>query len=170
MSRGPKIVAESDRLLGLLRAVREIGPPDAFVGAGAVRDLVWDHLTGGASSRPDADVDVVYFDPDEQEDRSEDYARALAEARPDVAWDVVNQAFVHAWHRQAGREVAPLASLESGLATWPETATAVAVQLSASGNLRILAPFGLDASDPAFWQKGLGVISGMIDELEAMEG
>ena len=33
----------------------------------------------------------------------------------------------------------------------------------------LLAPFGLDASDPAFWQKGLGIISGMIDELEAME-
>ncbi|MEM7268475.1 MAG: M3 family oligoendopeptidase [Pseudomonadota bacterium] len=33
----------------------------------------------------------------------------------------------------------------------------------------LLAPFGLDASDPSFWDKGLGVISGMIDELEAME-
>ena len=33
----------------------------------------------------------------------------------------------------------------------------------------LLAPFGLDASDPAFWQKGLSVIEGMIDELEAME-
>ncbi len=32
----------------------------------------------------------------------------------------------------------------------------------------LLAPFGLDASDPAFWQKGLAVIEGMIDELEAM--
>ena len=30
----------------------------------------------------------------------------------------------------------------------------------------LLAPFGLDASDPAFWDKGLGVISGFIDELE----
>ncbi|MEM7546394.1 MAG: M3 family oligoendopeptidase [Pseudomonadota bacterium] len=34
----------------------------------------------------------------------------------------------------------------------------------------LLKPFGLDASDPAFWGKGLSVISGMIDELEAMEG
>jgi oligoendopeptidase F len=33
----------------------------------------------------------------------------------------------------------------------------------------LLAPFGLDASDPAFWDKGLSMISGMIDELEAME-
>ena len=33
----------------------------------------------------------------------------------------------------------------------------------------LLAPFGLDASDPGFWQKGLGVIDGLIGDLEAME-
>jgi oligoendopeptidase F len=33
----------------------------------------------------------------------------------------------------------------------------------------LLAPFGLDAGDPAFWSKGLSVIEGFIDELEAME-
>ncbi len=41
--------------------------------------------------------------------------------------------------------------------------------LRAGGTLRhkeLLAPFGLDASDPAFWSQGLGLIEGMIDELE----
>ncbi|MFC0341261.1 M3 family oligoendopeptidase [Paracoccus niistensis] len=33
----------------------------------------------------------------------------------------------------------------------------------------LLAPFGLDAADPAFWDKGLSMIEGFIDELEAME-
>jgi len=33
----------------------------------------------------------------------------------------------------------------------------------------LLAPFGLDARDPAFWQGGLGVIERMIIELEGME-
>jgi len=33
----------------------------------------------------------------------------------------------------------------------------------------LLAPFGLDATDPDFWSKGLSVIEGIIDELEAME-
>ncbi|WP_206452841.1 M3 family oligoendopeptidase [Aurantimonas marina] len=33
----------------------------------------------------------------------------------------------------------------------------------------LLKPFGLDASDPAFWSKGLAMISGFIDELEAMD-
>jgi oligoendopeptidase F len=33
----------------------------------------------------------------------------------------------------------------------------------------LLAPFGLDASDPNFWSMGLKVIEGLIDELEAMD-
>lgn len=33
----------------------------------------------------------------------------------------------------------------------------------------LLAPFGLDLSNPAFWDKGLSMIAGFIDELEAME-
>jgi oligoendopeptidase F len=44
--------------------------------------------------------------------------------------------------------------------------------LKAGGSKRhkeLLAPFGLDASDPAFWNKGLGVIEGMIDELERLD-
>jgi len=32
----------------------------------------------------------------------------------------------------------------------------------------LLAPFGLDASDPAFWDKGLSMIAAMIDELETL--
>ena len=43
--------------------------------------------------------------------------------------------------------------------------------LRAGGTLRhkeLLAPFGLDASEPAFWTRGLDVISGFIDELERM--
>ncbi|MCE6950398.1 M3 family oligoendopeptidase [Cereibacter sphaeroides] len=43
--------------------------------------------------------------------------------------------------------------------------------LSAGGSKHhkeLLAPFGLDASDPKFWDKGLSMIAGFIDELEAM--
>ena len=43
--------------------------------------------------------------------------------------------------------------------------------LKAGGTLHhkdLLAPFDLDASDPAFWSTGLGVVSGLIDELEGI--
>ena len=42
--------------------------------------------------------------------------------------------------------------------------------LKAGGTLKhrdLLRPFGLDAGDPAFWQRGLSVVSRFIDELEA---
>jgi oligoendopeptidase F len=45
--------------------------------------------------------------------------------------------------------------------------------LKAGGSMHhrdLLAPFGLDLSDPAFWDQGLSMIAGFIDELEAMEG
>ena len=41
--------------------------------------------------------------------------------------------------------------------------------LRAGGTLRhqeLLAPFGLDASDPGFWAKGLGTIEALIDQLD----
>ena len=44
--------------------------------------------------------------------------------------------------------------------------------LSAGGTLRhkeLLAPFNLNAADPDFWNKGLGVIEGFIDELETID-
>ena len=42
--------------------------------------------------------------------------------------------------------------------------------LRAGGSLRhreLLAPFGLDASAPGFWKRGLGVVSGFVDQLAA---
>jgi len=47
------------------------------------------------------------------------------------------------------------------------------LQMLAAGGTKtyseLLAPFGLDARDPAFWQGGLGVIERMIGELESLE-
>ena len=44
--------------------------------------------------------------------------------------------------------------------------------LKAGGTKRhreLLAPFGLDATDPAFWDRGLGMISSLIEELEELD-
>ena len=47
------------------------------------------------------------------------------------------------------------------------------LELLAAGGTRhhseLLAPFGLDARDPEFWQAGIGLIDGMIGELEAVD-
>ena len=55
---------------------------------------------------------------------------------------------------------------EAGAPDFPEKYLAM---LEAGGTLHhreLLAPFGLDASEPAFWARGLSLIETMIDELE----
>lgn len=69
----------------------------------------------------------------------------LRSALPDVPWEASNQAAVHVWYEQRfGVPVAPLTSSADAVATWPETATAVAVRLHAGGGLQVAAPCGLD--------------------------
>ncbi len=54
----------------------------------------------------------------------------------------------------------------------PEFVTKYFDLLKAGGSKHhseLLAPFGLDARDPEFWNKGLNVLEGMIDELEEMD-
>ena len=63
-------------------------------------------------------------------------------------------------------------SLYAAYQAKPEGFQAKYMEMLKAGGVKrhkeLLAPFGLDASDPAFWDKGLGVISGFVDELEKL--
>lgn len=131
-------------LMDALALCRDLLSVEAWIGAGAVRNAVWDRAHGRAPALA-GDVDVVFFEAASAREADEDHRRRLAAARPAITWEVVNQAHVHAWYRDCfGRKVAPLESLAQGVATWPDTATALAVRLEYDGSLRVLAPCGLD--------------------------
>jgi uncharacterized protein len=140
-----EIVRATPWLMHALEEVRSIGAPDACIGAGAVRATVWDALHGYTVASAIADVDVAYFDPADLSIESQDeYRRKLADLLPDFVWDVVNQASVHLWYEQVfGCPVAPLRSVEEGVASWPETATAVGVSMDDAGRIRVIDPCGL---------------------------
>jgi hypothetical protein len=152
-----RLIRSCPWLMAVLATVRDAG--DRFdlrcwVGAGAVRDLAWDTwFSAGTTGDPAdfdgsavKDVDVVYFAAHDR-DRSleHDVRDALTSRRPDVAWDVKNQAAVHLWYRDRfGTAVEPLVSIADAVGTWPETATAVAVALGHDGSIDVVAPLGLD--------------------------
>lgn len=140
-----RIIRDTPWFMQALRAVREVGPPEAWIGSGAVRNAVWDALHGYSTPSFLADVDVPYFDPDDLSEATEKGCEARLKAvRPELAWDVKNQAAVHLWfHKVFGHEVEPLRSMSDAVATWPETALTVAVRLRAD-DITILAPLGLD--------------------------
>ena len=77
--------------------------------------------------------------------------------------------YVYAYAFGDGLVNALYAVYESGLPGFQEKYFEMLKAGGAKHHKELLAPFGLDASDPAFWDKGLSMIAGMIDELEAME-
>ncbi|MBV8470392.1 MAG: nucleotidyltransferase family protein [Burkholderiaceae bacterium] len=140
------IVQRSGPLISALKTARRLGLSDWCIGAGAVRNLVWDALHGLTNPIAPADIDLAYFDAtDLSAERDRALQAQLAAWQPDVPWEVVNQAAVHLWYGQAfGRTVPPLHSLEEALATWPEYATCVGVRLRADETIEVIAPHGLD--------------------------
>ncbi|KTE21922.1 MAG: nucleotidyltransferase family protein [Sphingopyxis sp.] len=134
------ILENDHRRMAALKAVEELSLPDGWIGAGFVRDAVWDYLHGRAADLPAGDVDVVWFDRHRVEERHDrEIEIRLRQQQPDFDWSVKNQARMHL--RNGDR---PYASVMEAMRFWPETATAVAVRLVSDGWLEINAPFGLD--------------------------
>ena len=124
----------------VLDVVRALRLPDGWIGAGFVRNAVWDHLHQRPPSPLTGDVDVIWHDPgrtDPAEDRR--LEAVLRAAEPSVSWSVKNQARMHARNGDA-----PSPSATEAMCFWPETATAVAVRRHGLDGFAVAAPFGLD--------------------------
>lgn len=143
-----RTISDIERLLeahadlhALLVYVKSLGLPDAWIGAGFIRNSAWDVLHGREIdvSRLN-DVDVVFFAPDdlrkEQEAAIERRLRALA---PGIPWSAKNQARMHLRNGDA-----PYNNTFDAVAHWAETATAVAAR-SLDGKIEVMVPHG--ASD-----------------------
>ena len=131
--------------LEALHAASTLGLHAWCIGAGAVRNLVWDHLHGYATPSALSDVDLAYFDPHPQHpDQDARLQAQLQSLAPQLPWEVTNQALVHTWFEAYfGHAVPPLPSLEAAVATWPEYATAVGLFTTPNGRIEVIAPFGL---------------------------
>ena len=136
------LAADSWRM-AIMRTVRAAALPDCWIGAGFVRALVWDHLHDFATATKLADVDVIFFDPENlSKSREQAIEARLSGLRPAdlaaVPWQVRNQARMHAGHGDR-----PYRNCADALCHWLETPTAVAVRLKADDEIEVLAPIGL---------------------------
>jgi hypothetical protein len=141
----------------VLAVVRDSGLPDAWVGAGVVRDLVWGERYGdGFDPSSVRDVDVVFFDPSDLSRQHDERAtRRLMTAWPGLPWEAKNQAAVHIWYpaKFGGGPVQPFRGIAEAVATWPEYATSVAIRLSGNDQIDGCAPHGLDDLLDGVWRR-----------------
>lgn len=134
-----RILANDPWRCAVLGMVRSLGLPDCRVGAGFVRNAVWDYLHDRPPSRHSGDADVIWFCPERARPEDDREAEAALRAlHPAVDWSVKNQARMHLRNGDP-----PYASAVEAIGHWPETATAVAARRTAAGSFEIAAPFGL---------------------------
>lgn len=123
-----------------LNTVRELRLSDGWIGAGFVRNAVWDQLHGYGQRPVSGDVDVVWFDSQRCNQIHDNYLEErLSQQFSTFNWSVKNQARMH---QRNGND--PYLSTENALLYWPETATAVAVRVTDTNLIEIIAPYGLD--------------------------
>ncbi|CAJ0813243.1 nucleotidyltransferase family protein [Ralstonia flaminis] len=140
------IARQSPWFFSALVAARNLQLDSWCIGAGAVRNLVWDALHAFRSPSALADLDLAYFDEsDLSPQRERDIQRQLVATHACVQWEVTNQAAVHTWFQATfGYAVRPLVSLEDAVGSWPEYATSVGLTLNADDSITVIAPHGLD--------------------------
>lgn len=113
---------------------------DWCIAAGFVRNLVWDAMHKKLDQTPLNDIDLIYFDPSDTNEESEERYEAVLKQASAFPWSVKNQARMHLKNGDI-----PYVSTTDAMSYWVEVETAVGVRLSNSSSIEILAPFGVSS-------------------------
>jgi len=132
------IIEQDEWMISVLRAAEELGLNDWWIGAGFLRNKVWDYIEGN-DSKPTRDVDLVYFNSEDVTPETDwAYDKKMKLEHSYAEWEIRNQARMHYVNNSR-----PFVSTEDGISHWVETATCVAVKLE-DGVLRYLFCYGTD--------------------------
>jgi hypothetical protein len=132
------LIQSDESMMSILRTADKLNLPDWILGAGFVRNKVWDHLHGIDKTGVDTnDIDLVYFDQCGNDQAADKALSVTLKRETGIDWEIVNQAYAHEWNN-----VTPYSSTEDALSRWPETATCVGVRLE-HNELVLVAPFGI---------------------------
>lgn len=133
------LIKKDEWMMSVLKMAEELNFPDWVIGAGFVRNKVWDYLHDFSNLKVDTnDIDMVYFDPKGNNKKADEQLSQRLRKQTGIDWEIKNQFYMH---KKNG--IFPYKSTEDALSRWPETATGLGVSLE-NGNLKLLTPYGID--------------------------
>lgn len=133
------LIKNDEWMMSILKTASELNLPDWVIGAGFVRNKVWDYLHGYSKPRVDTnDIDLVYYDPLGNDEKSDQELSEKLKKETGMDWEVVNETYAHKWD-----DLPPYKSTKDALSQWPETATGIGITIE-KGKLKLIAPYGID--------------------------
>jgi hypothetical protein len=140
-----QIIKNQDWLMHALKEAHDLGLPDWYIAAGAIRNTIWNYLHDYPTISNQNDIDVIYFDKDDMSEKKEKISEEKLRKRvPELRWEVVNQARAHLFDRGQFKRRPAVNSPYESISYWSETPTCVGVRLNNKDNLKICAPHGLN--------------------------
>ncbi len=133
-----ELIQKDAGMMRILARAERLGLPDWIIGAGFVRNKVWNHLHSIQSEgNAGTDIDLIYFDRDAADwEADAALSRDLSE-ETGITWEIKNQAYMHVHNG-----FPPFQSAADGMAHWVETATAIGVRLDRD-RISLIAPHGI---------------------------
>ncbi len=134
-----KLLEAHAGLHALLLHVESLGLPDCWIGAGFIRNSVWDVLHGREIDISCLnDIDVIFFDPgNTRKEREREVEDRLCGIAPGLGWSAKNQTRMHLRNGDA-----PYCDTFDAVAHWAETATAIAAR-AIKDRVEVMAPHGI---------------------------
>jgi hypothetical protein len=134
------IIKEQPLHIEILKTVRDLKLNDCWIGAGFIRNTVWNILHGIKNTEIDYDIDVVFYYPENSDKNFEkELENKLISKIPYLNWSVKNQARMHLKNGHKS-----YADVFEAISHWPETATSIAIKIDDYDNLQLIASYGLE--------------------------
>lgn len=134
------IIWQDKWMMELLKAAKTLNLPDWWICAGFVRSKIWDVLHGFDERTPLPDIDVIYYDSTNIDEKIEKkLEKKLKDLLPTIPWSVKNQARMH-----TANHLPPYHSAVDAISKFPETVTALGVKLDKAENVILTAPHGIE--------------------------
>lgn len=133
------LIKKDKWMMNVLYIARLQNLKDWAIGAGFVRNKVWDYLSGNIKEEVDTkDIDLVYFDPNGNDKEADDELSEKLKKETGINWEIKNEVYMH-----KRNNLPPYKSTEDAISQWPETVTAVGVTLDENYKLKLIAPYGI---------------------------
>lgn len=130
---------EDDVRMKALHIAEQMRLNDWCIGAGFIRNLVWDKLHNYSYPTPLNDIDLIYFDKNKTTKEADQLIEDELKSISTLPWSVKNQARMHTRNHDE-----PYTSTSHAMSYWVEMETAIGATLSHNGDLILVAPFGLE--------------------------
>ena len=84
-------IQADQEMMTVLAIIRDLNLADAWLAAGAVRNFIWNWLSGRPGFDARTDMDLVFYDPAISYEETQQIEQTLKKTYPQYAWEVKNQ-------------------------------------------------------------------------------